>query len=286
VVTVNDMLDEHVKLTVDCLDRLYLHRYLGQPQVGGQVIQFPNHRGYPVPFPACLQQVGDAFRSRAASFAEATHIPVGAAEGRRPQHRGASLLASLEGKLLPQARRLENLAIFAPGTQLPEITPLDVPIRPVAAERYLPTGDSGTDIEPTAEALDVLDLVRVRLARYGPAVSLALLAAVDQLGDYVDQLGMTLNRWSAAPRGVSLEHDETRSPPRAVRCPGRRPPAKNRPGRWDQPLPAALALAMNTDDRRRAGHPAAARGPHGAAARPAPSPRPSPGRQAPAHHGG
>ncbi len=72
----NDVLDGHVKLDLECLDRLYLHGYLGQLQVGGQVIQFLNHRGYPVPSPACLQQIGDAFRRRVASFAEANHIPV------------------------------------------------------------------------------------------------------------------------------------------------------------------------------------------------------------------
>jgi hypothetical protein len=75
-VTVNDVLDGHVKLDLECLDRLYLHGYLGPLQVGGQVIQFLNHRGYPVPSPACLQQIGDAFRRRVASFAEANHIPV------------------------------------------------------------------------------------------------------------------------------------------------------------------------------------------------------------------
>ena len=75
-VTVNDVLDGHVKLDLECLDRLYLHGYLGQLQVGGQVIQFLSHRGYPVPSPACLQQIGDAFRRRVASFAEANHIPV------------------------------------------------------------------------------------------------------------------------------------------------------------------------------------------------------------------
>ena len=75
-VTVNDVLDGHVALDLQCLDRLYLHGYLGQLQVGGQVIQFLRHRGYPVPSPACLQQIGDAFRRRVASFAEANHIPV------------------------------------------------------------------------------------------------------------------------------------------------------------------------------------------------------------------
>ena len=75
-VTVNDVLDGHVALDLQCLDRLYLHGYLGQLQVGGQVIQFLSHRGYPVPSPACLQQIGDAFRRRVASFAGANHIPV------------------------------------------------------------------------------------------------------------------------------------------------------------------------------------------------------------------
>jgi hypothetical protein len=61
---------------VQCLDRVYLHGYLAQLQVGGQVVQFLRHRGYPVPSPACLQQIGDAFRRSVTSFADASHIPV------------------------------------------------------------------------------------------------------------------------------------------------------------------------------------------------------------------
>ena len=75
-VTVNDVLDGHVKLDLQCLDRLYLHGYLGRLQVSGQLVQFLKHRGYPIPSAACLQQIGDAFRRRVASFAEANHIPV------------------------------------------------------------------------------------------------------------------------------------------------------------------------------------------------------------------
>jgi hypothetical protein len=48
-VSVNDVLEGHVKLDLDCLDRVYLNGYLARLQVGGQVIQFLNHRGYPVP---------------------------------------------------------------------------------------------------------------------------------------------------------------------------------------------------------------------------------------------
>src|SRR5690349_15973295 len=76
VVTVNEVLDGCVSLDLDCLDRLYLHGYLGQLQVGGQVIQFLTHRGFKVLSAACLQQIGDAFRRKVASFAEANHIPV------------------------------------------------------------------------------------------------------------------------------------------------------------------------------------------------------------------
>ena len=75
-VTVNDVLDGHVSLDLECLDRVYLNGYLAQLQVGGQVVQFLRHRGFPVPSPACLQQIGDAFRRSVASYADANHIPV------------------------------------------------------------------------------------------------------------------------------------------------------------------------------------------------------------------
>ena len=70
-VTVNQVLDGHVKLDLECLDRLDLHGYLGQLQVGGPVVQFLRHRSFPVPSPACLQQIGDGFRRSVASFADA-----------------------------------------------------------------------------------------------------------------------------------------------------------------------------------------------------------------------
>jgi hypothetical protein len=85
-VTVNDVLDGQVALDLECLDRLYLHGYLGQLQVGGQVIQFLNHRGYRVPSPACLQQIGDGFRRRGGLVRGGQSHPGGGAEGRRPQH--------------------------------------------------------------------------------------------------------------------------------------------------------------------------------------------------------
>ena len=40
VVTVNDVLDGHVGLDVECLDRIYLNGYVPNLQVGGQVVSF------------------------------------------------------------------------------------------------------------------------------------------------------------------------------------------------------------------------------------------------------
>jgi len=51
------------------------------------------------------------------------------------------LIASLEGRVIPQARRLEKLGIFAPGTQLPEIATLDAHLRPIDVGRYPATSD-------------------------------------------------------------------------------------------------------------------------------------------------
>jgi hypothetical protein len=43
------MVDGHVKLDVECLDRIYLNGYINNLQVGGQVTVFMRHRGFPIP---------------------------------------------------------------------------------------------------------------------------------------------------------------------------------------------------------------------------------------------
>ena len=75
--TVNDVLDGHVGLDIECLDRIYLNGYVPNLQVGGQVVSFLTaHLGYPIPSPAILEKIGTAFRRAVASFAEDNHIPV------------------------------------------------------------------------------------------------------------------------------------------------------------------------------------------------------------------
>ena len=77
VVTVNDVLDGHVALDVECLDRIYLNGYVPNLQVGGQVVSFMTaHLGYPIPSPAIFEKIGTAFRRAVASFADDNHIPV------------------------------------------------------------------------------------------------------------------------------------------------------------------------------------------------------------------
>jgi hypothetical protein len=76
-VTVNDVLDGHVVLDLECLDRIYLNGYVPNLQVGGQVVSFMTaHLGYPIPSPAILEKIGTAFRRAVRSFAENHRIPV------------------------------------------------------------------------------------------------------------------------------------------------------------------------------------------------------------------
>ena len=76
-VTVNDLLDGHVALDVECLDRIYLNGYVPMLQVGGQVVSFmTQHLGCSIPSPAIMEKMGTSFRRSVAFFAEACHIPV------------------------------------------------------------------------------------------------------------------------------------------------------------------------------------------------------------------
>jgi hypothetical protein len=77
VVTVNDLLDGHVSLDIECLDRVYLNGYVPTLQVGGQVVSFMTaHLGLPIPSPAVLEKIGTAFRRAVSAFADADHVPV------------------------------------------------------------------------------------------------------------------------------------------------------------------------------------------------------------------
>jgi hypothetical protein len=76
VVTVNDVLDGHVVLDIECLDRIYLNAYVPILQTSSQVVAFlSGHLGRPFPSPVLFRQLGDRFRRAVASFADANDIP-------------------------------------------------------------------------------------------------------------------------------------------------------------------------------------------------------------------
>src|SRR5213593_3348769 len=76
-VTAAQVLEGHVVLDLDCLDRIYLNGYVPNLQVGGQVITFlTQHLGNPVASPALFKQIGDRFSNAVRSFAEINGIPV------------------------------------------------------------------------------------------------------------------------------------------------------------------------------------------------------------------
>ena len=77
MVTVNDVLDGHVGLDLECMDRIYLNGYVPNLQVSGQVASFMTaHLGCPVPSPAIMEKIGTAFRRAVDRFADDNKIPV------------------------------------------------------------------------------------------------------------------------------------------------------------------------------------------------------------------
>src|SRR5947209_11794086 len=76
VVTVNEVLEGHVALDIQCLDRIYLNAYVMKLQTSAQVVAFlSGHLGFPFPSPALFNKIGERFRRAVASYAEANDIP-------------------------------------------------------------------------------------------------------------------------------------------------------------------------------------------------------------------
>lgn len=77
VVNINDVLEGHVALEVECVDRLYLNAYVPNLQVGGQVVRFlTEHLGHPIPSPALFEKIGNRFRRDVKDYAAQHGIPV------------------------------------------------------------------------------------------------------------------------------------------------------------------------------------------------------------------
>jgi hypothetical protein len=75
--SVGELLDGHVALELECLDRIYLNAYVPNLQVGGQVVSFLTaHLGNPIPSPAIFARIGDRFRRDVKRFAEQHDVPL------------------------------------------------------------------------------------------------------------------------------------------------------------------------------------------------------------------
>jgi hypothetical protein len=76
-VSINEVLDGHVVLEVECVDRLYLNAYVPSLQVPGQVARFlHDHLGFMLPSPALFEKIGNRFRGAVRRFAENNDIPM------------------------------------------------------------------------------------------------------------------------------------------------------------------------------------------------------------------
>ena len=69
--TIPELLDGHVTLEVECLDRLYLNGYIGKLATGPGLSMFMRGQlGKPVPSPVVLGQVSEKFRQAVKALAE------------------------------------------------------------------------------------------------------------------------------------------------------------------------------------------------------------------------
>jgi hypothetical protein len=77
VVNINEVLEGHVALEVECVDRLLLNAYVPSLQVGGQVSRFiTQHLGKPIASAAVLGSIGNRFRNEVKRFADRHAIPI------------------------------------------------------------------------------------------------------------------------------------------------------------------------------------------------------------------
>ena len=74
---INEILDGHVVLEVDCVDRLYLNAYVPRLQTSPQINGFlREHLDNPVASPVIIEKIGNSFRREVKAFAQRRGIPI------------------------------------------------------------------------------------------------------------------------------------------------------------------------------------------------------------------
>src|SRR6266699_5799880 len=75
--TIPELLDGHVTLEVECVDRLYLNGYIGKLATGPGLFFFMQDQlGKPIPSPVVLGQISEKFREAVKVLAEQEGVPV------------------------------------------------------------------------------------------------------------------------------------------------------------------------------------------------------------------
>jgi hypothetical protein len=75
--TIAEILDGHVTLEVECVDRLYLNGYIPSLATpGGLTFFMREHLGKPIPSPAVLGQITSKFRDSVKAFAAENEVPL------------------------------------------------------------------------------------------------------------------------------------------------------------------------------------------------------------------
>ena len=95
---VAELIRDHVTLSVDCVDRLYLNAYVPRLQAAGGVCGFLRHRGAVIPSPALLGQITDTFKHALHTWCDERQIPwLEFHRGGPQRRRGGALPPPLRG---------------------------------------------------------------------------------------------------------------------------------------------------------------------------------------------
>lgn len=75
--SIPELLNGHVTLEVECLDRLYLDSYIGLLATAGGLVYFMREQlGKPIPPPVVLGRVTEKFRENVKAMAAQEQIPI------------------------------------------------------------------------------------------------------------------------------------------------------------------------------------------------------------------
>src|SRR5918999_1631275 len=72
---VAELIKEHVTLTVDCVDRVYLNGYVPALYSSGGVVSLLRRRGATIPSPALFRQITEAFKDELRGWCDGQDIP-------------------------------------------------------------------------------------------------------------------------------------------------------------------------------------------------------------------